>query len=177
MYGVYHGPDGIAKIAKQVHNGALLLAKGLQDSGNIVENGLFFDTIKVQPMLDIAEIKHRAHEMKVNLRYFEDGSVGVSLDETTTREDLRDLLWIFACPKSLMQIAESVSSLSTISGSLQESPFARQSSFMTHPVFNIHHSETEIVRYMKKLENKDISLVHSMIPLVSEKLKNHATSH
>ena len=75
MYSVYHGPDGLTKIAKQVHNGTLLLAKGLQDSGNNVENGLFFDTIKVQPRLDIAEIKHRATEMKMNLRYFEDDSV------------------------------------------------------------------------------------------------------
>ena len=75
MYSVYHGPDGLTKIAKQVHNGTLLLAKGLQDSGNNVENGLFFDTIKVQPRLDIAEIKHRATEMRINLRYFEDDSV------------------------------------------------------------------------------------------------------
>ena len=75
MYSVYHGPDGLTKIAKQVHNGTLLLAKGLQDSGNNVENGLFFDTIKVQPRLDIAEIKHRATEMRMNLRYFEDDSV------------------------------------------------------------------------------------------------------
>ena len=77
MYSVYHGPDGLIKIAKQTHNGALLLAKGLQDSGNTVENGLFFDTIKVQPRLDIAEIKHRATEMKMNLRYFEDESVSI----------------------------------------------------------------------------------------------------
>ena len=75
MYGVYHGPDGLTKIAKQVHNGTLLLAKGLQDSGNTVENGMFFDTIKVQPRLDIAEIKHRATEMKMNLRYFDDETV------------------------------------------------------------------------------------------------------
>ena len=75
MYGVYHGPDGLIKIARQVHNGTLLLAKGLQDSGNTVENGLFFDTIKVQPRLDIAEIKHRANEMKMNLRYFSDDTV------------------------------------------------------------------------------------------------------
>ena len=79
MYGVYHGPDGVIKIAKHVHNGTLLLAKGLQDSGNTVENGLFFDTIKVQPRLDIAEIKHRATEMKINLRYFDDDSVSAIL--------------------------------------------------------------------------------------------------
>ena len=104
MYGVYHGPDGIAKIAKQVHHGALLLAKGLAESGNVVENGLFFDTLKVQPRLDIAEIRHRATEMRVNLRYFGDEHVGIALDETTTRDDLKDLLWVFACPKSLAQV-------------------------------------------------------------------------
>jgi len=85
----------------------LLLAKGLAESGNVVENGLFFDTIKVQPRLDIDEIKHRARELNINLRYFDtNDSVGISLDETTTREDIRDLLWIFACPKSLAQIAD-----------------------------------------------------------------------
>ena len=105
MYGVYHGPDGITKIARQVHNGMLLLAKGLSESGNVIENGLFFDTIKVQPILDVNEIKHRANEMKINLRYFEDGAVGISLDETATRKDLKDLLWIFACPKTLGQFA------------------------------------------------------------------------
>jgi len=102
--------------------------------------------------------------------------VGISLDETTTRSDLRDLLWVFACPKSLAQIAESVTSPASIDGSLMASPFARTSEFMTHPVFNIHHSETEIVRYMKKLENKDISLVHSMIPLGSCTMKLNSTT-
>merc|ERR1719249_36639 len=178
MYGVYHGPDGISKIAKQVHAGALLLAKGLSESGNVVENGLFFDTLKVQPRLDIAEIRHRATEMKVNLRYYTGGeqAVGISIDETTTREDLKDLLWVFACPKSLAQIAESIDSPARMEGSLLDSPFARTSPFMTHPVFNIHHSETEIVRYMKKLENKDISLVHSMIPLGSCTMKLNSTT-
>ena len=121
---------------------------------------------------------HRATEMKVNLRYYTGGeqAVGISIDETTTREDLKDLLWVFACPKSLAQIAESIDSPARMEGSLLDSPFARTSPFMTHPVFNIHHSETEIVRYMKKLENKDISLVHSMIPLGSCTMKLNSTT-
>ena len=84
--------------------GTLLLAKGLTESGNEVENGLFFDTIRVQPRLDMYEIKHRAKEMMINLRYFPDDSVGISLDETTTRRDIEDLLWVFACPKTLSQV-------------------------------------------------------------------------
>ena len=120
----------------------------------------------------------RATEMKVNLRYYTGGeqAVGISIDETTTRDDLKDLLWVFACPKSLAQIAESIDSPARMEGSLLDSPFARTSPFMTHPVFNIHHSETEIVRYMKKLENKDISLVHSMIPLGSCTMKLNSTT-
>ena len=176
MYGVYHGPGGLTKIARQVHHGALLLAKGLEESGNEVEHQLFFDTIKVHPRLDIAEIKHRATEMRANLRYFDDETVGISVDETTDRDDLRDLLWIFACPKTLAQIAEHVQSPANVEGSIMASPFSRTSTFLEHPVFNIHHSETEIVRYMKKLENKDISLVHSMIPLGSCTMKLNSTT-
>ena len=80
MYAVYHGPHDLAAMARRVHNSALLLAKGLADAGNKVENGLFFDTIKVSPLIDLHEIKHRAMEMEVNLRYFEDGSVSWESD-------------------------------------------------------------------------------------------------
>ena len=128
MYAVYHGPHDLTAMARRVHNSALLLAKGLADAGNKVENGLFFDTVKVNPLIDLLEIKHRATEMEVNLRYFEDGAVskesdrlrercrqtkhtmpnlkvGVSLDETTTRNDVEDLLWIFSCAKKLNQVS------------------------------------------------------------------------
>ena len=80
----------------------------------------------------------------------------------------RDILWVFGTPKSLNQVAEDATP-QNLEGSIFDSPFERSSAYMTHPVFNIHHSEAEIVRYMKKLENKDVSLVHSMIPLVSKK--------
>ena len=101
---------------------------------------------------------------------------GISLDETVNQEDLKDLLWIFQCPKSLEQIAESVRSPLYPEGSLLISEFQRTSSYLTHPVFNIHHSETDMVRYMKKLENKDVSLVHSMIPLGSCTMKLNSTT-
>ena len=181
------GPQGLENIAKKIHNATLLLAKGLRESGNVVENSQFFDTIKVSPRLSASEIRLRAHEVKINLRYFPDGCVGgllasnmsisynsllgISLDETVNQEDLKDLLWIFQCPKSLEQIAESVKSPLYPEGSLLTSEFQRTSSYLTHPVFNIHHSETDMVRYMKRLENKDVSLVHSMIPLGSCTMK------
>ena len=79
MYAVYHGPQGLESIARRIHNATLLLAKGLSESGNTIENPMFFDTLKVTPRLDQTEIKLRAHEMKINLRYFPDGAVGKSL--------------------------------------------------------------------------------------------------
>merc|ERR1712222_263078 len=84
MYAVYHGPQGLENMARNIHNATLLLAKGLRDSGNTIQNEMFFDTIKVAPRLDLSEIKVRASEMEINLRYFEDGDVGISLDETVT---------------------------------------------------------------------------------------------
>jgi glycine dehydrogenase len=175
MYGVYHGPQGILDISTRIHNATLLLAKGLRESGNEVHNSHFFDTIKVSPRLDITEIKHRANEMEINFRYFSDETVGISLDETTERTDVRDILWIFGTPKSLNQVAEDATP-QNLEGNAFGSPFERTTPYMTHPVFNIHHSEAEIVRYMKKLENKDVSLVHSMIPLGSCTMKLNSTT-
>lgn len=176
MYAVYHGPQGLKDIATRIHNATTLLAKGLRDSGNEVLTGpVYFDTLKVVPRLDVKEVKHRATEMKINMRYFDDETVGISLDETINRTDVRDLLWVFAAPKSLNQVAED-STPENLEGSIVSSPFERTTPFMEHPVFNIHHSETEIVRYMKKLENKDVSLVHSMIPLGSCTMKLNSTT-
>jgi len=177
MYAVYHGPQGLENIARRIHNATLLLAKGLRDSGNIIENEVFFDTIKVSPRLDMSEIQTRASEQNINLRYFPDGSVGISLDETVTQKDIADLLWIFQCPKTILQVAEGVTSPMYPDGSiLSNNEFQRTSQFMAHPVFNSHHSETDIVRYMKRLENKDVSLVHSMIPLGSCTMKLNSTT-
>lgn len=175
MYAVYHGPQGIRDIATRIHNATLLLAKGLRESGNEVMNSMFFDTLKVSPRLDITEVKTRATEMKMNFRYFPDETVGISLDETIGRKDVRDILWVFGTPKSLNQVAEDANP-QNLEGAIFDSPFERASPYMTHPVFNIHHSEAEIVRYMKRLENKDVSLVHSMIPLGSCTMKLNSTT-
>ena len=104
LYSVYHGPQGIREIATRIHHATLLLAKGLRESGNDVQTDMFFDTIKVAPRLDISEIKIRAAELKMNFRYFPDETVGVSLDETINRTDVRDILWVFGTPKSLNQV-------------------------------------------------------------------------
>jgi len=177
MYAVYHGPQGLEEIARKVHNATLLLAKGLRSGGNIIENDLFFDTIKVSPRLDVSEIRLRAIEQRINLRYFPDGCVGISLDETITQKDLADLLWVFQCPRTIQQVAESIASPMYPEGSiLSSSFFQRTSQYMAHPVFNSHQSETDIVRYMKRLENKDVSLVHSMIPLGSCTMKLNSTT-
>ncbi|XP_075228313.1 glycine dehydrogenase (decarboxylating), mitochondrial-like isoform X4 [Lycorma delicatula] len=163
MFAVYHGPKGLKDIATKVHNFALLLSQGLKDSGNIICHKHFFDTLHVKPLMDLNDILERASSKKINLRYFNDGSVGISLDETVSHDDVSDLLWIFGCETSLEEIAENSDILSN---SILKTEFKRMSQFMTHPIFNTYHSETRIVRYMKSLENKDISLVHSMIPLV-----------
>ncbi|XP_063217325.1 glycine dehydrogenase (decarboxylating), mitochondrial isoform X2 [Bacillus rossius redtenbacheri] len=168
MYAVYYGPQGLKEIATTVHHAALMLAQGVRESGNTVTNPVFFDTLKIIPSMDQGEIEHRAKQKEINLRYYEDGSVGVALDETVSIEDVEDLLWVFG--------ASSPQSEETSSGSLLTSSLRRTSPFLTHPVFNTHHSETRLVRYMKSLENKDISLVHSMIPLGSCTMKLNSTT-
>ncbi|XP_051163333.1 glycine dehydrogenase (decarboxylating), mitochondrial [Leptopilina boulardi] len=172
MYAVYHGPQGIKEIANRIHYLTLALAHGLIDSGNKVENNYFFDTITILPK-NQATIKEKAQEAKINLRYNQDGTIGLSLDETTTIDDVNELLKIFDVDEKINEIVEKES---FGINDLNKSPFARNSKYLTHPVFNSHHSETRIVRYMKSLENKDVSLVHSMIPLGSCTMKLNSTT-
>lgn len=173
MYAVYHGPKGLKDIATRIHNLTLLLSKGLVDAGHTVQNSLFFDTLHVKPVCTKSEILSRCAEKQINIRYFLDGLVGISLDETVTLEDVQDVLWVFGSNVPVQDIAEKfdVSSCGILKSSLR-----RTSPFLTHPVFNTYHSETKLVRYMKSLENKDISLVHSMIPLGSCTMKLNSTT-
>ncbi|KZC11416.1 Glycine dehydrogenase [decarboxylating], mitochondrial [Dufourea novaeangliae] len=172
MYAVYHGPEGIKNIANRVHNLTLILAKGLENAGNKVENEYFFDTIKISPKLDIDTIKRNATTRKMNFRYYEDG-IGISLDETTTVQDVNDIYEIF-CAKTTVE--DICGDESCTSRDLSKSSFVRITPYLQHPVFNSHRSETRIVRYMKSLENKDVSLVHSMIPLGSCTMKLNSTT-
>ncbi|CAG7817350.1 unnamed protein product, partial [Allacma fusca] len=176
MYAVYHGPSGLRNIANRAHTAALVLAKGLRESGNIVENDFFFDTLHITPAMAQSEIRHQANQKEINLRYNLDGTVNVALDETVTEDDINDLLYIFRCKTNLNKLGKEIENTDTLEGSIINSDFNRTSSYLTHPVFNTHHSETRIVRYMKTLENKDLSLVHSMIPLGSCTMKLNSTT-
>jgi glycine dehydrogenase len=167
MYAIYHGPEGLKKIAEKVHTATLLLAQGLSASGNDLVNKFFFDTLTVEPKDNVAEVKRRAEEKKINLRYYLDGKIGISLDETVEDNDVNNLLSIFGSKETI----SSLSQLKQLVPSFQDTDLKRTSYYLAHPVFNRYHSETKLVRYMKMLENKDVSLVHSMIPLGSCTMK------
>lgn len=174
MYAIYHGPDGLKHIGKRVHNGTLILAEGVRRAGHTVHTKLYFDTLKITTTCKQSDIHSKADKKQINLRYFGDGDVGLSLDETVEREDLKDLLEIFGSPDSMEKIAEDLGAEPL--ESIDNTMFRRTNDFLTHAVFNRYQSETDIVRYMKQLENKDLSLVHSMIPLGSCTMKLNSTT-
>lgn len=169
MYGVYHGPQGLTKIAIRIHTLTTLLQKALKKAGLKVLDNIFFDTLEVSlTPFEQAKILKAAEDYKINLRIFENGSLGISLDETTTEEDLEILLKVFGITSNLPSLLEVKTSVPT---SLQ-----RTQPFLTHPVFNQYHSETEMLRYIRSLESKDLSLTSSMIPLGSCTMKLNASS-
>ncbi len=174
MYAVYHGPEGLKAIANNIHSLAKVTAEGLRRLGCELRSSAFFDTIHVHcPSLSADEITKRTQQASMNLRRFEDGTFGISLDETTTSQEVLQLLSIFSTseslPFSLEQLRERQSSC--IPTELQ-----RQSPYLTHSVFHEYHSEHELLRYMHRLQSKDLSLVHSMIPLGSCTMKLNATA-
>eukprot|EP00064_Thunnus_orientalis_P018669 superscaffoldBa00004371_g18772 len=173
MYALYHGPQGLKHIAERTHNAALILAEGLKRAGHRLHSEMFFDTLKINCSVAAKDILERAVQRQINLRVYTEGVLGISLDETVTERDLDDLLWVFGCESSAELIAEKMGE--RVKG-IMGSPFKRTSKYLTHQVFNSYHSETNIVRYMKRLENKDISLVHSMIPLGSCTMKLNSSS-
>ncbi|KAF5912782.1 hypothetical protein HPG69_007772 [Diceros bicornis minor] len=173
MFAIYHGSHGLKHIARRVHNATLILSEGLKRAGHKLQHDLFFDTLKVQCGCSVKEVLGRAVQRQINFRLFEGGTLGISLDETVNEKDLDDLLWIFGCESSAELVAESMGEERR---GIPGTAFKRTSPFLTHQVFNSYHSETNIVRYMKKLENKDISLVHSMIPLGSCTMKLNSSS-
>ena len=170
MYAVYHGPDGLQGIAQQVHLSAVTLANELKKLGYEVSEEKFFDTIKLIHT-DNVKIHSLAEAAQINFRYTGDG-LTISLDQTTSVEDINNILGIFA------QVADQPSPVITSENVLtQQMGFQqRQSEILSHPVFNQYHSETEMMRYIKRLENKDLSLTHSMIPLGSCTMKLNAAA-
>uniref|UniRef100_A0A8C5HWL2 glycine dehydrogenase (aminomethyl-transferring) n=1 Tax=Gouania willdenowi TaxID=441366 RepID=A0A8C5HWL2_GOUWI len=173
MYTLYHGPQGLKHIAERTHNAALILAEGLKRAGHRLHSDMFFDTLRINCSVAAKDILDRAEQREMNLRVYSEGVLGVSLDETVTERDLDDLLWVFGCESSAELIAEKMGE--RVKG-IMGSPFKRTSKYLTHQVFNSYHSEANIVRYMKRLENKDLSLVHSMIPLGSCTMKLNSSS-
>ena len=171
MYAVYHGPEGLKKIARRVNGLTALLAKGLRSLGAKLNIEPIFDTLTVSG-IDAAAIHAATLAKKINLRAIDSRTVGISLDETTTLENVQELLACFG------SVSASGSQLSDLNPQLAAipAPHERCSSFLTASVFNRYHTEHEMLRYIKRLEAKDLSLVHSMISLGSCTMKLNATS-
>jgi glycine dehydrogenase len=165
MYAVYHGPVGLKKIAKRIHGLTKALDSDLRDLGLKQVNENYFDTLKVA-VADKESIKQKAEQAEINFRYFADNHIGISIDETSTPEDVKAILEVLGAKA----IKLSDSKISWPASLLRTSPF------MTHPVFNSHRAEHEMLRYIKRLENKDLSMVHSMISLGSCTMKLNATT-
>ena len=171
MYAVYHGPTGLKQIAQRVHQLTTVLAAGLQRLGHSTGSEPVFDTIRIELGRSREEILAAAQAQQINLRLIDADTVGISLDETTTPEDVTALWQIFAGDNELQFTVDDIAVTAAIPETL-----ARQSSYLTHPVFNCYHSETELLRYLHRLQAKDLSLTTSMIPLGSCTMKLNATA-
>ncbi len=173
MYAVYHGPDGLRRIGARVARYTAILAAGLRELGHAIVHASAFDTLCIDPGDQGAAIIARAQAMRANLRVRGNGSICVSLDETTTRADL-ELLWkIFAGDDAALP---SIDALDASAPSLIPAALERRSAYLTHPVFNTHHSEHEMLRYMRSLADKDLAMDRTMIPLGSCTMKLNATA-
>ena len=168
MYAVYHGPEGLTHIARNVHRRAVVLAAGLRKLGFALKSEMFFDTVTVDVGARQGEIVVRAHAEAINLRIGE-GTLGIALDETTTPATVEAVWRAFGGKLSYADIE--VSARETLPAQLK-----RDSAFLTHPVFHTHRSETELLRYMRKLSDRDLALDRAMIPLGSCTMKLNATT-
>jgi len=176
MYAVYHGPEGLRQIASRLHQLTALLALGLQRLGYTVQHEFFFDTLSIRTGLQsAADICALAEDHQVNLRRVDSTTIGISLDETTNVSAVDQLFLIFnqGQPPNFT-VADLQSSIGS-SGVLNREPFIRRTRFLQHAVFNQYHSETELLRYIRRLESRDLSLTSSMIPLGSCTMKLNAT--
>lgn len=172
MYAVYHGPAGLRRIATRIHDLTRILAQGLDSLGHRIRHRHYFDTLRVEPAgIKAAEVHRRAAQKGVNLRRFQDETIGISLDETVTTQDLKTLFSIFGDRDfDLERLARSLDSG-------YQGELIRRSLYLEHPVFNRYHSETEMMRYIQRLESRDLALNTSMIPLGSCTMKlNPATA-
>ncbi len=172
FYAIYHGPKGLTKIARRVHHLSAILAKAFVNKGYELKHASFFDTVTVKTGSATESIYGQAQKTGINLRKY-DSALGISLDETTSIADVTDLFTLF-------EIEEDINTLSV---QIAADEFAaipeqcrRTTKFLTHPTFSSYHSETQMMRYLKRLENKDFSLTHGMIPLGSCTMKLNAAT-
>ncbi len=172
MYAVYHGPKGLTAIAKRVHSMAKRATEILTGFGFKQLNEVYFDTILLDCGKDADKIYNNALAQKINLRKVDSGQLAISFDETTSEADLRQLMECFAPGKPISAVKSGDEDNSTVIGKTN----SRSSAFLSHPVFNLHHSETQMLRYISSLEKKDLSLNHSMIALGSCTMKLNATT-
>lgn len=176
MYAVYHGPDGLRKIARNINVLTGVLASEVEKYGYLQQNTAFFDTLKIElpTSTSIDRLRSLALEQKINFRYIDEKTIGISLDETTSLGDVNLILCVLAqaagrvCSEYICKPTE-CEKIETFPAS-----FKRTSDFLTHPVFNTYHSETSMMRYIKKLENRDLALNRTMIPLGSCTMKLNA---
>ncbi|CNL02110.1 glycine dehydrogenase [Yersinia frederiksenii] len=174
LYAVYHGPQGLQRIAGRIHRMTDILAAGLQQAGLTLRFQHWFDTLTVD-VKDKAAVLARALSFGINLRTDIHGAVGITLDETTSREDIQTLFALLAGDNHGLDIEQLDAKVSQNSQSIQPA-MLRQDPILTHPVFNRYHSETEMMRYMHRLERKDLALNQAMIPLGSCTMKLNAAA-
>jgi glycine dehydrogenase len=172
MYAVYHGPAGLTQIARRIHHLTAILARGLMQLGVRVEQQSFFDTLTLATGSATGQLHDKARAAGINLREIDDQRVGISLDETTRQADV-EALW------SVFQTGESSIVFQALADHVAEQlpeALLRQSAILQHPVFNRYHSETELMRYLRRLADKDLALDRTMIPLGSCTMKLNAAS-
>ncbi len=173
MYAVWHGPHGLRRIANRVHSLTRALAAGLQRLGHDTGGDAFFDTLRVRVNgLPADSIHAAARAFSMNFRRYDDGSIGISLDETTTRNDVEQILQCFAGGSTFRLNVDELSNADAVQLQIAN----RKSQILEHPVFHRHHAEHEMLRYIRKLESRDLSLTQSMIPLGSCTMKLNATA-
>src|SRR5262249_25897741 len=169
FYAVWHGAQGLTAIAQRVHGLAKLLQREIAKVGVAQRNEVFFDTLRLEPPAGTLDaIRNAAKNARMNFRYRDDGTVNVALDETTTLDDVRNIVRVFGSTPGFDSSLEGVD--------LGFGNLARTSAFLTHPMCNTHHSESQMMRYIRSLERKDVVLDTSMIPLGSCTMKLNAAS-
>jgi glycine dehydrogenase len=175
MYAVYHGPKGLTAIASRIHELTKLLEIGAKELGFTQLNSVYFDTLRFDAgTVEISEIRRTAEEQSMNFRYMGGNQFGISLDETCSLETVTQILRVLATASKRQPVILNGATSSVAVDYPVE--FKRTSAFLTHPVFNKYHNETDMLRYIKRLENKDLSLAHSMIALGSCTMKLNATT-